>query len=110
MRGTCNHAYRPQTGRLDIVKLWLDIVLQAVRNAVVKRLEWLDSNFLAALNAYLAAPSVQQNRELSDLLATVRNEVLDLVSIICYHQYSACSPQIRDMLPCYQRLDAKMHC
>lgn len=54
--------------------------MQAVRNAVVKRLEWLDSNFLAALNAYLAAPSVQHNKELSDLLRAVRNEVLDLVS------------------------------
>lgn len=56
------------------------LLLQAVRNAVVTRLEWLDSNFLATLNAYLAAPSVQGNKELSELLRAVRDEVLDMVS------------------------------
>ncbi|KAF8059359.1 PEP-related development arrested 1 [Scenedesmus sp. PABB004] len=53
---------------------------QAARNAVVKRLEWLDSNFLAALNAYLAAPSVQRDGELVALLGAVRTEVLELVA------------------------------
>ncbi len=60
--------------------------MQAVRNAVVKRLEWLDSNFLAALNAYLAVPSVQGNQDLAELLRIVRIEVLGLVSsctIVC---------------------------
>eukprot|EP00879_Flechtneria_rotunda_P010520 GHRR01010997.1.p1 GENE.GHRR01010997.1~~GHRR01010997.1.p1 ORF type:complete len:525 (+),score=202.09 GHRR01010997.1:426-2000(+) len=53
---------------------------QAARNAVVKRLDWLDANFLAALNAYLATPGVQANSELAALLKAVRTEVLDLVA------------------------------
>lgn len=57
------------------------VALQAVRNAVVKRLEWLDANFLAALNAYLSAPSVAANSELRTLLTAVRDEVLGMVSV-----------------------------
>jgi hypothetical protein len=55
------------------------VLLQAARGAVVKRLEWLDSNFLAALNAYLTLPSVQADDDLLALLTAVRHEVLDLV-------------------------------
>jgi hypothetical protein len=54
--------------------------VQAARNAVVKRLEWLDANFLAALNAYMAVPGVASNGELRALLGAIRDEVLDLVS------------------------------
>ncbi|KAF6260175.1 hypothetical protein COO60DRAFT_1508976 [Scenedesmus sp. NREL 46B-D3] len=53
---------------------------QAARNAVVKRLEWLDANFLAALNAYMSVPGVAANAELRALLGALREEVLDLVS------------------------------
>ncbi|WIA35987.1 hypothetical protein OEZ86_007350 [Tetradesmus obliquus] len=53
---------------------------QAARNAVVKRLEWLDGNFLAALNAYMSVPGVAANAELRALLGAIREEVLDLVS------------------------------
>lgn len=55
------------------------MLLQAARGAVVKRLEWLDSNFLAALNAYLTLPSVQADDDLLALLTAIRHEVLDLV-------------------------------
>lgn len=53
---------------------------QAVRGAVVKRLEWLDSNFLAAVNAFLAVPGVRSNPELAALLQAIRQETLQLVS------------------------------
>jgi hypothetical protein len=56
------------------------VVLQAVRGAVVKRLEWLDSNFLAAVNAFLTVPGVRSNPELAALLGAVRQETLQLVS------------------------------
>lgn len=52
---------------------------QAVRGAVVKRLEWLDANFLAAVNAFLAVPGVTANPELAALLGAVRTETLALV-------------------------------
>jgi hypothetical protein len=52
---------------------------QAVRNAVVKRLEWLDSNFLAALNAFLSVPGVRGDPQLSELLSAIRQETLQLV-------------------------------
>lgn len=54
--------------------------VQAVRGAVVKRLEWLDSNFLAALNAFLSLPGVRSNPDLTALLGAVRTETLQLVS------------------------------
>jgi hypothetical protein len=53
--------------------------VQAVRGAVVKRLEWLDSNFLAALNAFLSLPGVRSNPDLMALLGAVRTETLQLV-------------------------------
>jgi hypothetical protein len=56
------------------------VLLQAVRGAVVKRLEWLDSNFLAAVNAFLTVPGVRSNPELAALLGAVRQETLQLVS------------------------------
>lgn len=46
----------------------------------MKRLEWLDSNFLAAVNAFLAVPGVRSNPELSALLQAIRQETLQLVS------------------------------
>jgi len=46
----------------------------------VKRLEWLDSNFLAAVNAFLAVPGVRSDPELSALLQAIRQETLQLVS------------------------------
>lgn len=46
----------------------------------MKRLEWLDSNFLAAVNAFLAVPGVRSNPELANLLQAVRDETLQLVS------------------------------
>lgn len=51
----------------------------AARGAVVKRLEWLDGNFLAALNAALSTPTAMGTPELGMLLGAVRAEVLDLV-------------------------------
>lgn len=73
--------HNKSSGARKLIRFCTDVtLLQAVRNAVIKRLEWLDANFLAALNAYLAAPSVQRNDELSELLQAVRTEVLDLVS------------------------------
>lgn len=60
--------------------------MQAVRNAVVKRLEWLDSNFLAAVNAYLTLPTVRNNPELADLLQAVRQETLRLVGTCLLRQ------------------------
>lgn len=57
------------------------LTLQAVRGAVVKRLEWLDANFLAAVNAYLSVPGVRDNPELANLLTAVRQETLELVSL-----------------------------
>jgi hypothetical protein len=53
---------------------------QAARGALAKRLEWLDANFLAALNAYLALPGVQGDADLHMLLGIVRSEVLELVA------------------------------
>lgn len=47
---------------------------------MVKRLEWLDSNFLAALNAFLSLPGVRSNPDLTALLGAVRTETLQLVS------------------------------
>ena len=46
---------------------------------MVKRLEWLDANFLAAVNAFLAVPGVTSNPELTGLLQTIRQETLQLV-------------------------------
>jgi hypothetical protein len=46
---------------------------------VVKRLEWLDSNFLAALNAFLSVPGVRGDPQLSELLSAIRQETLQLV-------------------------------
>jgi hypothetical protein len=47
----------------------------------VKRLEWLDSNFLAAVNAFLAVPGVRDNPELAALLGAIRTETLTLVGL-----------------------------
>lgn len=55
-----------------------------VRGAVTKRLEWLDANFLAALNAYLAAPTLRDNPDLAALLAAVRQQTLELVGACCF--------------------------
>jgi hypothetical protein len=60
--------------------LLLCFLSQAARNAVVKRLEWLDANFLAALNAYMLVPGVATNADMRGLLGAIRDEVLDLVS------------------------------
>lgn len=51
----------------------------AVRGAVVRRLEWLDANFLAAINAYMEAARKLQNEQLLELLVMLREEVLGQV-------------------------------
>lgn len=58
--------------------------MQAARNAAIaiaKRLEWLDAEFLAVLNAYLPAPSVAANSERRMPLTAVRHEVLGMVRL-----------------------------
>ncbi|KAI8473087.1 MAG: hypothetical protein J3K34DRAFT_501351 [Monoraphidium minutum] len=53
----------------------------AVRGAVVRRLEWLDANFLAAVNAYSEAARKLGNGQLVELLAMLRREVLEQVTL-----------------------------
>lgn len=52
---------------------------EAVRSTVIKRLEWLDANFLAALNAYVSAAASRNDDVLLNLLTSIRNEVLQQV-------------------------------
>jgi len=52
------------------------LMADAVRGAVARRLEWLDANFLAAINGYMAAAAKLGNQQLVDLLVTLREEVL----------------------------------
>jgi hypothetical protein len=48
----------------------------AVRGAVAKRLEWLDANFLGAVNGYMEASRRLGNPQLLDVLTMLREEVL----------------------------------
>lgn len=49
---------------------------EALRSAVATRLEWLDANFLAALNAYCQAAQAQGDEVLMSMLVGLREEVL----------------------------------
>ncbi len=48
----------------------------AVRSAVSSRLEWLDANFLAALNVYVQSAQSSGDAALLELLVALREEVL----------------------------------
>lgn len=48
----------------------------AVRSAVSSRLEWLDANFLAALNVYVQSVRSSGDAALLELLVALREEVL----------------------------------
>jgi hypothetical protein len=57
-----------------------DVALaDAVRGAVTRRLEWLDSDFLAAVGAYTEAAGKMGNGQLVELLEMLRKEVLGQV-------------------------------
>uniref|UniRef100_A0A7S3VMY3 Uncharacterized protein n=1 Tax=Dunaliella tertiolecta TaxID=3047 RepID=A0A7S3VMY3_DUNTE len=55
--------------------------MEAVRNAVIQRIELLDANFLAALNGYIQVASLRPNDGMLSLLLALRDEVLRQVSM-----------------------------
>lgn len=70
----------------------LRCTLQAVHDAISRRIEWLDGNFLAAINAYVVAAEQQGNPQLQRVLATIRSEVLQQVRPVfqqgsCWYQH-----------------------
>ncbi|KXZ50118.1 hypothetical protein GPECTOR_18g92 [Gonium pectorale] len=54
--------------------------LHAVRTAVMRRLEFLDANFLTALGGFIAASERRGDAQLATMLTTIRAEVLRQVS------------------------------
>lgn len=54
---------------------------EAIRNAVVQRIEFLDANFLAALGAYIQVAQTNKEDVLADVLVTMREEVLRQVAL-----------------------------
>ncbi len=57
---------------------------EAIRNAVVQRIEFLDANFLAALNGYIEVTKREEQEgggDLLPLLVMMRNEVLQQVAL-----------------------------
>lgn len=64
-----------QSANVDLVQA------DAVRNAVISRIDLLDANFLASLNGYVSAARERGDVQLSDLLVAVADEVLRQVSL-----------------------------
>lgn len=54
--------------------------LQAIKMAVMRRLEFLDANFLTALGGFIRACSSRGDEQLASMLTNVREEVLRQVS------------------------------
>jgi hypothetical protein len=70
----------------------LRCTLQAVHDAISRRIEWLDGNFLAAINAYVVAAERQGNPQLQRVLATIRSEVLQQVRCLPERQLLVPAP------------------
>lgn len=64
-----------QSANVDLVQA------DAVRNAVISRIDLLDANFLASLNGYVSAARERGDGQLSDLLVAIADEVLRQVSL-----------------------------
>ncbi|MEW5314075.1 MAG: hypothetical protein WDW38_005598 [Sanguina aurantia] len=64
-----------QSANVDLIQT------DAVRNAVVARIDLLDANFLASLNGYVKAANDGGDAQLSELLVAVADEVLRQVAL-----------------------------
>ncbi|MEW5305368.1 MAG: hypothetical protein WDW36_007911 [Sanguina aurantia] len=64
-----------QSANVDLIQA------DAVRNAVVARIDLLDANFLASLNGYVKAATDRGDAQLSELLVAVADEVLRQVAL-----------------------------
>lgn len=64
-----------QSANVDLIQA------DAVRNAVVARIDLLDANFLASLNGYVKAANDGGDAQLSELLVAVADEVLRQVAL-----------------------------